>query len=154
MSRMDHYDYVIMGAIASQITSLTIVCSSVYSGADQSKHQISASLAFVWGIRRGPVNSPHKWPVTWKMLPFDDVILQAIQPLPKPTGTFFTTSHTQLFFLAVLKFSTICNVRDLWKYVSSCKRLRLLYPPHPWNLPGTALLRGFQNSQGILKSTE
>ena len=47
----------------------------VYSGADQSKHQNSASLAFVWGIHRGPVNSPHKWPVTRKMFPFDDVIM-------------------------------------------------------------------------------
>ena len=53
-----HYDDVIMGTIASQITSLTIVYSTVYSGADQSKHQSSASLAFVWGIHRGPVNSP------------------------------------------------------------------------------------------------
>ena len=70
-----HYDDVIMGAIASQITSLTIVYSTVYSGADQSKHQSSASLAFVWGIHRGPVNSPHKWPVTPKMFPFDDVIM-------------------------------------------------------------------------------
>ena len=69
-----HYDDVIMSAIASQITSLTIVYSTVYPGADQSKHQSSASLAFVWGIHRGPVNSPHKWPVTRKMLPFDDVI--------------------------------------------------------------------------------
>ena len=64
-----------MGAMASQITSLTIVYSTVYSGADQSKHQSSASLAFVWGIHRGPVNSPHKWPVTRKMFPFDDVIM-------------------------------------------------------------------------------
>ena len=53
-----------MGTMASQITSLTIVYSTVYSGADQRKHQSSASLAFVWGIHRGPVNSPHKWPVT------------------------------------------------------------------------------------------
>ena len=70
-----HYDDVIMGAIASQITSLTIVYSSVYSGAYQSKHQSSASLAIVWGIHRGPVNSSHKWPVTRKMFPFDDVIM-------------------------------------------------------------------------------
>ena len=70
-----HYDDVIMGAIASQITSLTIVYSIVYSDADQRKHQSSASLAFVRGIHRGPVNSPHKWPVTRKMLPFDDVIM-------------------------------------------------------------------------------
>ena len=55
-----------MGAIASQITSLTIVCSIVYSDADQRKHQSSASLAFVRGIHRSPVNSPHKWPVTRK----------------------------------------------------------------------------------------
>ena len=46
-----------------------------YSDADQSKHQSCASLAFVWGINRGPVNSPHKWPVTRKMFPFDDVIM-------------------------------------------------------------------------------
>ena len=64
-----------MDAMASQITSLTIVYSTVYSGADQRKHQSSASLAFVWGIHRRPVNSPHKWPVTRKMFPFDDVIM-------------------------------------------------------------------------------
>ena len=65
-----------MGAIASQITSLTIVYSIVYSGAEQSKYQSSASMAFVWGIHRGPVNSPHKWPVTRQMFPFDDVIMK------------------------------------------------------------------------------
>ena len=51
-----YYDDVIMSTIASQITSLTIVYLTIYSGADQSKHQSSASLAFVWGIHRGPVN--------------------------------------------------------------------------------------------------
>ena len=64
-----------MGEIASQITSLTIVYSTVYSDADQRKHQRSASLAFVRGIPRGPVNSPHKWPVMRKMCPFADVIM-------------------------------------------------------------------------------
>ena len=64
-----------MGAIASQITSLTIVHSTVYSDTDQRKRQSSASLAFVRGLHRGPVNSPHKWPVTRKMFPFDDVIM-------------------------------------------------------------------------------
>ena len=70
-----HYSDVIMGAIASQITSLTIVYSTVYSDADERKHQSSASLAFVRGIHRGSVNSPHKWPVKRKLLPFDDAIM-------------------------------------------------------------------------------
>ena len=49
-----------MGTIASQITSLTIVYSTVYSDAGQRKYQSSASLAVVRGIHRGPMNSPHK----------------------------------------------------------------------------------------------
>ena len=68
-----HYTDVIMGTLASQITSLTIVYSTVYSDADQRKYQTSASPAFVRGIHRP--NSPHKWPVTRKMFPFDDVIM-------------------------------------------------------------------------------
>ena len=60
-----HYNDVIMGAIASQITSLTTVYSTVYSDADQRKHQSFASLAFR-EIHLGPVNSPHKWPVMRK----------------------------------------------------------------------------------------
>ena len=64
-----------MSALASQITSLTIVSLIVYSGTDQRKYQSSASLAFVWGIHCWPVNSPHKGPVTWKMFPFEDFIM-------------------------------------------------------------------------------
>ena len=75
-----HYNDFIMGAIASQITSLTIVYSTVNSDTDQRKHQNSASLAFVRGIHRGPVNSPRKWPVTRKMFPFDDVIMILSNP--------------------------------------------------------------------------
>ena len=62
-----HYNDVIMGAISSQNTSLTIVYSTVDSDVDQVKYQSSASLAFVRGIHRGPGNSPHKWPVTRTM---------------------------------------------------------------------------------------
>ena len=47
-----------MGAMASQITSLTVVYSIVYSGEDHSKHQSAASLAFVWGIHRGSGEFP------------------------------------------------------------------------------------------------
>ena len=70
-----HYNDVIMGAISSQITSPSIVYSSVYLSANQRKHRSSASLAYVRGIHQGPVNSPHKWPVTRKKFPFDDVIM-------------------------------------------------------------------------------
>ena len=69
-----------MNTVASQITILTIVYLTVYSDVDQRKHQSSTSLAFVRVIRRGPVNSPHKWPVTRKMFPFDDVIMPLVFP--------------------------------------------------------------------------
>ena len=78
---MSHDSDVIMGAMASQITSPTSFYSTVYSGADQRKHQSYASLAFARGIHRWPVNSPHKWPVTRKMFPFDDVIMAFHKPL-------------------------------------------------------------------------
>ena len=80
--RLLHYCDVIMGAMPSQISSFTIVYSIVYSVVDQRKHQSSASLAFVWGIHRWLVNSPHKGPVTQKMFPFDDVIMQWFQWKP------------------------------------------------------------------------
>ena len=71
-----HYSDVIMGAMASQITSIMIVYTTVYSGADQRTHQSPASPAFARGIHRWPVNSSHKWPVTRKMFPFDDVLMR------------------------------------------------------------------------------
>ena len=70
-----HYSDAIMSAMASEITSVTIVYSTVYSGANERKHQSSASLAFVREIHRWPVNSPHKGSVTLKMFPFDDAII-------------------------------------------------------------------------------
>ena len=76
LNRYDiHYNDVIMSVMVSQITSLMIVYSSIDWGADQRKHQSSASLAFVRVIHRWSVNSPHKGPVTHKMFPFDDVIM-------------------------------------------------------------------------------
>ena len=98
-----------MGSIASLNTSLTTVYSTVHSGAHQRKHQSSASLAFVRGIYRRPVDSPHKWPVTRKMCPFDDVIIfthfrrgyfrLAVdnQPLPKPHQTQKSTDICIIF---------------------------------------------------------
>ena len=67
-----------MSAIASQITGVSIACSTIYSSATQRKHQSSASLAFVGGIHRRPEDSPHKGPVTRKLFPFDEVIMVTV----------------------------------------------------------------------------
>ena len=76
-----HYNDVTVGTITSQITKLTIAYSIVYSDADiRHLYQSSASLAFVRGIHRSPVNSPHKWPITRKIFPFDDVIMKRGSP--------------------------------------------------------------------------
>ena len=93
-----------MTTMASQITSLTVVYSIFYSDTDQRKHQCCASLAFVRGIHREPVNSPHKWPVTRKMFPFDDVIMrrtnwtlgwnETTQNRPKFYQFFYKLLHT------------------------------------------------------------
>ena len=58
-----------MDTVASEITSLTIVYSSVYSGADQIKYRSPASLAVTGGF-------PHKGPITREKFPFDDVIMR------------------------------------------------------------------------------
>ena len=89
-----------MDTVASQITSLTIVYTTVYSDADQSKHQTSASLAFVRGIHRGPVNSPHKGPVTRKMFPFDDVIMKHMLVVLN----YFVTDLNKVQVLSTTKF--------------------------------------------------
>ena len=67
-----------MDTIASQITSLTIVYSTVYSGADQRKHQSSASLAFVWGNSPGTGEFPAQMASNAEMFPFDDVIMSRV----------------------------------------------------------------------------
>ena len=89
------------GAMASQITSLVIVYSTVNWGADQRKHQRSASLAFVRGIHRPPVNSPHKWLVTRKIFPFEDVImglsLFVAQLSPEPMSIYFSVGQLWTF---------------------------------------------------------
>ena len=68
-----HYNDVIISMMASQITSLTIVYSTFFSGTDQRKTQSYALLAFVRGIHWWPVNFQHKGPVMRKMFPLDDI---------------------------------------------------------------------------------
>ena len=79
-----------MGPMASQITRLTIAYSTVYVDADQRKHQNAASLTFVWGIHGWPVNFPHKWPVTRKLFPFDDVIMSLLYTIRYEYGCPYT----------------------------------------------------------------
>ena len=67
--------FIMVISMVSQNTSVTIVCATVYSGADERKHQISGSLAYVWGIHSERWIPRTKGPVTWKMFPFDDVIM-------------------------------------------------------------------------------
>ena len=108
-----------MDAIASQLTSLTIVYSTLYSDADQRKHQSSASLACVRGIHRWPVNSPHKWPVTEKMFPFDGVIMNTVWPSVKGdrndtflfVGTIETHLHNNWFHSRVLTHVCVTTSR-------------------------------------------
>ena len=76
------YNDVVMNAMASQITRVYVVYSTVVSDADQRKYQSSASLVFVRGIHRGPVNSPHRMPIMRKMFPFDDVIMVCLRFVP------------------------------------------------------------------------
>ena len=108
-----HYSGVIIGAMASQITSLAIFYSTVYSGGDQRKHQSSASLAFVWGIHRWPVNSPHKWPVTRKMFPFDDVIgfLSSLSAGGKLTGPWLMM--LKLFIFTIFNHLSVIDILNI-----------------------------------------
>ena len=76
-----HYNNVIVGALASQIICVSIVYSTVCSGEDQRKHRSFRSLAFVMEIHRWPVKSPHKGPVSQKMFPFDNVILSFLNSI-------------------------------------------------------------------------
>ena len=121
-----------MGAIASQITSLMIAYSTVYSDADQRKHQSCASLAFVWRIHRAPRNSPHKWPVTRKMYPFDDVIMLSfhdqgcsVQSIFPIHNRIFRCSDSHYTELMVIRLSYLCK----WnRYISMTTNLYWFSP--------------------------
>ena len=105
-----HYGDDIMGLIASQTTSLTVVYSIAYSDADQRKHQSSVSLAFVWGIHRGPVNSPHKRSVTRKMFSFDDVIMWYLPHMALSTSYSNNTTLVTLMTINYLVQRPNCSI--------------------------------------------
>ena len=123
-----------MSEMASHVTSISIVWSNVSSDADQRKHQSSASLAFVWGIHRLLVNSPHKSPVTRKMFPFDDVIMCTLDF--KQLGLQYVPPDTN---------SHVCNLEKLtFPYIlKSCQyhqdlnnsHLLVWYIQYMWLIP-------------------
>ena len=112
-STIFHYSDVIINAIAPQLTGVSMVYSIVCSGADQRKYQSSASLTFVRGIHRWPVNSPHKWPVTRKMFPFYDVILRSVKYMSVGSEP----SFNQCYIITVDKSNKNSIVRKHIEYV-------------------------------------
>ena len=118
----NHYNDVRMIVVASQITSVFIVCSNVGSDADRRKHQSFASLAFVRGISRWPVNSPHKWPVTLKMFPFDDVIMIPCRCHPIPSRV---SKSSKCNWVVVLLYGTTWNQHILVKEKTKQKQMHV-----------------------------
>ena len=108
-----------MSLMASQITSLTIVYSTVYPGADQRKHQSSASLAFVREIHRSPVNSPHKGPVTRKMFPFDDAIMRPIL-IQVYVAICMSPAHNE-WMTSTVGWVIFCSLSDIISWVNTLR---------------------------------
>ena len=122
----EYYEETVMSSrwpLNEHITGVSIVCSTVGWGANQRKHQSSPSLAFVRGIHRWLVNSPHIRPVTRTMFPFDDVIMV------RWTFTFedriYSMISTSLcifmFQLHELKANRNLHYRILCHFSSCCK---------------------------------
>ena len=87
-----HYSDVMMSAMASQITGVSIVYTAVCSGADQRKHQCSTLLGLVRRIHRWPI----KGPVTRKMFPFDEIIINTLFVLKQdPNHTRYWAANIQ-----------------------------------------------------------
>ena len=123
------YNDVIMTTISSQITSLTVVYSTVYSDADQRKP--------------GPVNSPHKGPVTRKMFPFDDVIMSI---------DMFLDTHTFVPPTAVIVSFTNTRAYDTFHvipYEHLTMHERWYFYPTPMN-PMMFVTQGMWSSSDIL----
>ena len=108
-----HYNDVIMRALASQITSVSIVYWTVGSDTDERKIQRSASLAFLREIHRWPVNSPHKRPVTRRMWPFDDVIMEPPSPFVWTGANCIARYHCEKANPSMTKQLTGCRPPDI-----------------------------------------
>ena len=112
-----------MGAIASQITSLAIV----YPDAYQTIHQRSGSLAFVRGIHRWTVISPHKGPVTRKMFSFDDVIMKEIHRQDDKPDKYIYWIYlydSKMVFFSIYSSSPMSGI----EYIHTISRIVTFFP--------------------------
>ena len=75
-----------MGVMASQITSLTIVYSTVYSGEDQRKHQSSTSLAFVRNYQHKMASNAENVSIGWRH--HENFAMHCINPFDAETVKF------------------------------------------------------------------
>ena len=75
-------------------------------------NQSSASLVFVRGIRRWPVNSPHKGPVTRKMFTFADVIMIKLHVV-SPNFRIIITRHSEVIMCSYCVFVCVCLYHDV-----------------------------------------
>ena len=114
---------IMTSAMASQITGISIVCSTVGSVADQRQRQSSASLAFVGEIHRWPVNSPHRRQVTRKMFPFVDVIMH--------TGHLGLLHHSIGLFVYMQETLQPLSVNTTYRQTSNISRTKSqMFPLH------------------------
>ena len=126
-----HYSDVIMSTMGSQIISRLFTLETAYSGADQRKHQSPALLAFVRGIPRWPVNSPHKGPEhgkcfhlrtsSWMTRPFPDwqqgIIIPAEFLAPELilwTRANSISAITQFSVVTAQTRLNLCRVASMW----------------------------------------
>ena len=105
-----------MTTMASQITSLTVVYLTVYSDADQRKHQSSASLAFVWGIHRDR-RIPHT-KVQLRGKCFHSMTSSWIRVLGE-AGTHFPKRFMGQLFVCDEKFNIFQGV-TIWQVLAQC----------------------------------
>ena len=114
-SRWNHYNDVIMTTMASQITSLAVVYSIVYSGADERKLRSSASVAFVRGIHRDRWIPRTKGPATRKIFPFVDVIMFYVNVNIRPMTIFkrpLVTSFSGVLIFPIVPRAVWCICVD------------------------------------------
>ena len=148
-----HYSDVIMGAMASQITSLTTVYSTVYSGADQRKHQSSASLAFVRAVHQWPMNSPHKGPVTRRMFPFDDGLSWAMKIAFHSRCVSSLVSEMILIQAQSFNTSYPFSFQDVVKHYKYTRVRLLVGHDALWHLSATTAQVGRFTVSSIVRST-